>query len=234
MQLEMNTVDDGMLLLNQFIDIMFEIVRSNHISNSNSNVSEHVLLTWAKCLHNIIRQYYLPTVITENAHRIGEIIDATCSQSQVKISKWRQLVMDHVIVQSMGVYIGDSAQKLTVQDIFEKRPNYSGRIHECSAMLEKLSDYFTDNDLESYLVLNNSPHIWRSRALQMNKHVAPFLMNVMSLVVTLRKIMSMEVCLRSLGNIIYHWLYNRRCADLEHKMFDFVIDTPEMPLTRDF
>ncbi|ETO01593.1 hypothetical protein RFI_35847, partial [Reticulomyxa filosa] len=37
MQLEMNTVDEGMLLLNQFIDIMFEIVRSNHISNSNSN-----------------------------------------------------------------------------------------------------------------------------------------------------------------------------------------------------
>ncbi|ETO02432.1 hypothetical protein RFI_35004, partial [Reticulomyxa filosa] len=36
------------------------------------------------------------------------------------------------------------------------------------------------------------------------------------------------------GNIFYHWSYNRRCEDLAHEMFDFVIDMPEMHLTRDF
>ncbi|ETN98812.1 hypothetical protein RFI_38675 [Reticulomyxa filosa] len=95
-------------------------------------------------------------------------------------------------------------------------------LYEWEKLKQKENHESTKDCLASLIALAKSDKDWPwCWSLQMDKQVAPFLMNVMSLVITLRKIMSMEVCMRLLGNILYHWLYNRRCEDLTHEMFDF-------------
>ncbi|ETO03397.1 hypothetical protein RFI_34013, partial [Reticulomyxa filosa] len=99
-------------------------------------------------------------------------------------------------------------------------------LYEWEELKQKENHEPTKEWIVSLIALAKSDKDWPwCWSLQIDKQVAPFFMHVMSLVITLRKIMSMEVCLQLLGNILYHWLYNRRCEDLTNEMFDFVIDT---------